>query len=514
MTVSRLYILLLLVVMGINSNAQTNKNIDGIKSWYTTNEHELLTEYFSFLSIPNTFNDREKLDVNADFIVKMMEKRGIKTQLINNADNTSVPVVYGEILQPGATKTIVFYAHYDGQPVNPSNWASGLEPFRPQLLTDRLDKGGTFINFPDKGSVFDGKWRIYGRAAADDKAGVFAIINAYEAIRKNNLLPKINIKFFFEGEEEKGSAHLESVLEHNKELLKSDLWIICDGPMPASGQKQITFGVRGDVNMHLTVFGALRPLHSGNYGNWAPNPAHKLARLLASMKDDEGHVLIDGFYDDVIGLSPAEKAALANIEDPGPAMQAELGFATKENSHLSFLESITSQPTLNINGFSAANTGKLASNIIPTTASATLDLRLVNGNDAQKQQEKVMAHIRKLHYHIVHTEPTDEERAKYPNIIYIKEGTGYNAQKTPMDHPMAQSIINAVQSSSDRPVILMPSAGGSLPLFVFEKVMSTYPITIPVVNYDNNQHGENENLLLSKLTEGIQTLASIMLGSY
>ena len=289
------------------------------------------------------------------------------------------------------------------------------------------------------------------------------------------------------------------------------MWIIADGPLHASGRKQIVFGVRGDVNMNITVFGAKRPLHSGNYGNWAPNPAWKLTRLLATMKDDEGHVTIDGFYDDVTPLSKLEREALAAIPDPAPMMQKELAFAQAESTERTFLESITTIPTLNINGIVSANVGKLASNIIPTLATVTLDLRLVKGNDAQKQIQKVVNHIKKQGYEVFDREPTDEERLKFPNIATIRTGSGYNAQRTSMDLPLAQRVVKAVQNSTKESVILMPSAGGSLPLFLFEEILNTPPLTVPVVNYDNNQHGENENLRIGCLFEGIETMAAIML---
>ncbi len=490
------------------------QSLHPISNYYDENEYSLLREYFDFIKLPNTFNDREQLNVNAEYIMGMLNKAGIEGKLLYDKDKKSVPAVYGEVIHSPTAKTIVFYAHYDGQPVNPANWYSGLEPFTPQLLTDRLDKGGKFIDFPKVDEKFDPKWRIYGRASADDKAGVFSIIKAWQAIKDKGLKPEINIKFFFEGEEENGSVNLEGILENNKETLKGDFWVICDGPMPASGQKQITFGVRGDVNMHLTVYGPKRPLHSGNYGNWAPNPAHKLVRLLASMKDDNGKILIDGYYDDVIPLTATEKKALADIDDPGPFLQGELGFATAETTNLSFLESIVSVPTLNINGISAANVGKLSANVIPTTASAALDLRLVKGNTVEKQTARVLAHIRKMGFHVVTREPTDEERSKYKNLIFVTQGHGYPAQRTPMDDATAIKIATAVQSTSDKKVVLMPSAGGSLPLYLFEKVTRTYPVTIPIVNYDNNQHAENENLEIGRLSEGMKTLAAIMLFKY
>ena len=489
-----------------------NGPLSKVTAFHQKRQHALLTEYAAFLSLPNTMNDTASLTANAHFIMDMMKKRGIaNVQLLQATSKGAIPSVYGEVKVPNATTTLVFYAHYDGQPVNPDKWAEGLSPFKPQMTTASLDKGGKFMAFPKPTDPLSMDARIYGRAASDDKAGVFAIINAYDALRQNGISPTINIKFFFEGEEEKGSTHLNEILEKHKELLKADMWIIADGPLHASGRKQIVFGVRGDVNMNMTVFGAKRPLHSGNYGNWAPNPAWKLTRLLATMKDDDGRVTIDGFYDDVTPLSKLEREALNAIPDPAPMMQKELAFAQSESTQRTFLESITTLPTLNINGIASANVGKLASNIIPTIATVTLDLRLVKGNDVQKQVQKVINHIKKQGYEVFDREPTDEERLKFPSIATIRVGSGYNAQRTLMDLPLAQRVVKAVQNSAKEPVILMPSAGGSLPLFLFEQILNTPPLTVPVVNYDNNQHGENENLRIGCLFEGMETMAAIML---
>lgn len=520
-------ILFLLLALSSPILYSQNKTIQIIRADHQPRHYDLLKEYMEFLSLPNTMNDPEQLQVNARYILEMMKKRGIGNTRLLEADTPgAIPAVYGEVLTPGATKTLIFYAHYDGQPVNPDKWAEGLSPFKPQLATAPLDKGGQLIDFPASGSSSSAKsdfrgtdtgvsvqpeWRLYARAAADDKAGVFTILNAYDAIRRTKLAPKINLKFFFEGEEEKGSVNLGEILEKHRGLLKADAWIICDGPMHASGKKQITFGVRGDVNLNLTVFGAKRPLHSGNYGNWAPNPAMKLVRLLATMKDDGGNVLIPGFYDDVIPLSTSERAALAAIPDPAPMMQQELAFAQAENPDRSFLESIITLPTLNINGIVSANVGKLASNIIPTTATVTLDLRLVKGNDHKRQVQKVVDHIQKQGYYVLDREPTDEERLKHPNIATVRVATGYNAQRTSMDLPISKLVIQAVKTTVNQDIVLMPSAGGSLPLYLFEEVLNTPPISVPVVNYDNNQHGENENVQLGFLWDGIETLSAIML---
>jgi acetylornithine deacetylase/succinyl-diaminopimelate desuccinylase-like protein len=350
---------------------------------------------------------------------------------------------------------------------------------------------------------------VYASGASDDKGGVFAIIQAYKALLATGKKPSINIKFFFEGEEEAGSPHLHEVLAKYKDLLSSDLWVICDGPLHQSGRKTVNFGVRGDANMELILYGPKKPLHSGHYGNWVPNPAWELVNLLSTMKDEKGIVTIKGFYDDVIPLSDAEKKALAALPPVEEQMKKELGIQQPEQRASSLYESYN-YPSLNINGIRSADVGALAANVIPVKATVALDLRLVAGNDWKRQQDKVVEHIKSKGYHVTDTEPTDEDRVKYPGIIQVIREQGYNAQKTPMDLPQARSVIDAVQSTSPDPIVLIPSAGGSLPLFLFEQYLKARPITVPIANHDNNQHAENENIRLGNLWNGIETMAAIM----
>lgn len=470
------------------------------------NESKILDEYLKFVSIPNVTRDTANILRNADFIKKMMEQRGIKTAFLRGTTPNVNPVVYGEVIVPGAKTTLAFYAHYDGQPVNPDNWAGGLKPFEPVFLDKPLEQGGKILSGIEK---YQPGLRLTGRGSADDKAGVMTILNAYDALVKSGIPFKHNMKFFFEGEEELGSIHLEEIFQKHKEKLQTDLWIIADGPRHVSGKKMIVFGVRGDVNMNLTVYGPKRPLHSGNYGNWAPNPALALVQLLASMKDEKGNIRVEGFYDDVIPLSASEKNALSKIPDIEEILKKELGIAVPEREGKSFVE-LLHLPTLNINGIRSADVGELAANIIPTKAEATLDLRLVLGNDVDKQINKVIRHIQAKGFYVIDHEPTDEERLSHGKLIKVTYGKGYPAQRTSFDIPVVQSVIKAVQSTVEYPVVLLPSAGGSLPLYLFEKILNAKVITVPVVNYDNNQHAENENVQLSFLWEGIETLAAIM----
>ncbi|GAC1431456.1 MAG: dipeptidase [Chitinophagaceae bacterium] len=441
----------------------------------------------------------------------MMNKRGIqKVQLLHASTEGAPPAVYGEVMVPGATQTLIFYAHYDGQPVNPLQWAKSLDPFQSKLFSVPIDKDGINIPFPAD-ARYNNDWRLYARSASDDKAGVDAILNAYDAIQKSGLQPGSNLKFFFEGEEEEGSPHLNEIMENHRSLLQSDLWIICDGPVHQSGKKQIVFGVRGDTHLDLTVYGPVRPLHSGHYGNWAPNPALMLAKLLASMKDDNGKVTIKGFYDDVTPLSSSERKALNKVPSVDEQMKNELGINAIEMPGTTLSESIN-QPSLNINGMQSGNVGRLASNQIPTYATAVIDLRLVLGNDWRRQQQKVTNHIKALGYYVTDHEPDADERKKYAKIIKVIPGNdGYNAQRTAMDLPVIKKVIAAVKTTSTEQVVLQPTSGGSLPLFLFEKYLGAKTITVPITNHDNNQHAENENIRIGNLLDGIETMGALML---
>jgi acetylornithine deacetylase/succinyl-diaminopimelate desuccinylase-like protein len=274
----------------------------------------------------------------------------------------------------------------------------------------------------------------------------------------------------------------------------------------------VVFGVRGDTNVDVTVYGARRPLHSGHYGNWSPNPAMTLARLLASMKDERGRVTVEGWYDDVEPLGDAERRAIAEAPAFDDELRRQLGLARAEQVAPSLLEAIN-LPSLNVNGLTSAETGALARNVIPTTATAALDLRLVKGNDYRRQFERLAAHVRRQGFHVViDREPTDDERLRHPLVAkLVHRAGGYNAQRTSMDSPLSLAAVQAVQSVSSERVVRLPTLGGSLPLSIFNEVLGVEAlITVPIANYDNNQHAENENIRLQNLWDGIEIMAALM----
>jgi len=503
----RVLLFLILFVPSV-SFAQTTQ--DKVREYRRTNEHKISREFLSLLAIPNVASDTPNIRRNAELIVEMMKQRGLNPRLLEGQSPNVPPLVYGEWKTPGASRTVILYAHYDGQPTDPKQWAGTL-PWQPVFRSAAIESGGKLVSAPADNEAFNPQWRIYARSASDDKAGVMAILTAFDALKASGLSPSSNIKFAFEGEEEAGSSHLGEIIKLNKALLESDAWIICDGPVHQSGVKQVVFGARGDVNVDLTVYGAKRPLHSGHYGNWAPNPAFLLARLLASMKDDDGRVTIDGWYSDVEPLGNAERKAISEAPQYDDELKSQLGLRRTEGAGKSLMELINI-PSLNINGFSSGDVGALARNVIPTTASAVLDLRLVKGNDHHRQIQRLIEHIRKQGYFVIDHDPTDAERQKYPLLAKVNaRAGGYNAERTRMDHPISLALITAVQSTTKDKVVLLPSSGGSLPLSVITENLKTVTLSVPIANYDNNQHAENENLRLQNLWDGIETYAAIML---
>lgn len=499
---------LALVALPLPAAAQGAPLTEQVREWRRAGEHRLLREYLEYLALPNVASDREAILRNAAHIEQMMQRRRLAPRILHLPDSSAPPAVYGEWKVPGATRTLMLYAHYDGQPTDSTKW-TGSHPWRPVLRTTRLDRGGEIVPLPAEGEPIDPEWRLYARSASDDKAGVMAILAAVDALKARGLAPTSNLKIFFEGEEEAGSPNLARMLETHRELLEADAWIIADGPVHASGRKQVVFGVRGDVNVDLTVYGPSRPLHSGHYGNWAPNPGMMLARLLASMKDDEGRVLVSGWYDDVEPLGAAEREALSRLPANDAELLRDLGLARAEGRGESLAERIA-LPSLNVNGIRVAEAGAGARNVIPTVALATLDLRLVRGVDYRRQVERLVEHVRAQGYHVVGRDPTPEERLRHPKIARIDVGPGYNAERTPMDLPISRAVVAAVQSTTANPVVVVPTLGGSLPLATISEGLGTRTITVPIVNPDNNQHAEDENLRLQNLWDGIETMAAIL----
>ncbi len=482
----RLSLLCWILLCAVAVRAQTPAEV--ARQYTAAHRAELINQFSEFLSIPNVAADPANLKRNADLLVEMLKKRGVDSRLLSIPSSPSI--VYGKIDVPGAQHTVVFYAHYDGQPVTPSEWEGG-SPFTPAIRE------------------VNGERRIYARSAGDDKAAIFAQLTALDTLQSAKIPLRANIRFVWEGEEEAGSPHLEEILNANRELIHGDVWLICDGPVDQSGEQTVVFGARGDAHLEITVYGPHHGLHSGHYGNWAPNPAMMLAQLLAGMKDEDGHVLVPHFYDGIAPLTQLEREAIARAPVNDQMLMGSFWLGHVDGSGKHLLELIN-QPSLNINGLSSGQTGARATNVIPPTATADLDLRLVVGVDWQEQQKRVMDYIRSRGYFIVDSEPSREVLTTHAKVaLVVRDQAGYNAVRTPMDLPIAQEVIRAVESARGA-VVLLPTMGGSVPLGAMERAAVTRTITVPIANYDDNQHAPNENLRLQNLWDGVRTMAALL----
>lgn len=476
------------------------------QQYVATHEPAILREFTDLLALPNVAADSANIRRNADLLVSSLQKRGVSARLLEF--DGAPPTVYGELKAPGARRTVIFYAHYDGQPVIADQWAT--PPWSPTLRSAPLEDGGKTIPLPAAGATALGPdTRIYARSAGDDKGTIMAMLAALDALHAAGREPSINIKFFFEGEEEAGSSHMLGILHQYRSLLTADLLLLGDGPVYQNGEQQLVFGVRGDANMELTLFGATRALHSGHYGNWAPNAGVMLSNLIASMRDDDGHIKIDGYYADVAPITAAEHAAIKALPPIDAELRTVLGLARSEADNAPLEERLMA-PALNLRGLSFGAVGEHARNVIPTEAQASFDFRLVPDQTPARLRELVTAHIEGQGYFVTPGPVTQAMRLAHPRIAQVVWDSGaYPADRVAMTSPAARALIEVTSDDAGRPPILLPTSGGSSPNYAFTQVLHVPVINVPIANYDDNQHAANENLRLQNLRNGIELYTQI-----
>jgi acetylornithine deacetylase/succinyl-diaminopimelate desuccinylase-like protein len=478
-----------------------------VREYRLAHETAIVGELTALLALPNIAADAADMHRNAAALKAMLERRGVGVRFLEVKDRG--PIIIGSLPAPGATRTLVFYAHYDGQHVDASAW-TGTKPFEPALRTASIAAGGQLRPFPAAGTPYEDDWRIYGRSASDDKSPIVAMLAAIDALAGRGIPRTVNLKFVLDSEEEAGSPGLTQVIPGHAALVAGDVLITGDGPVHATGRPLVFFGNRGILEFQLTVYGPVRGLHSGHYGNWAPNPAMRLSQLLASMKGPDGRVLVAGFYDDVVALSDREKAAIAAMPNVDADLIRELQFGEPDGGGRT-LADLIGEPSLNIRGLRSAYVGDQSQNVVPEKAEASIDVRLVKDVQPTRQFDRIVAHIEKQGYFVVRDRaPTADERRAHARVVRVDYGGGYPATRTSMDLPVSVAITRAIGDAFGD-VVRQPTLGGSAPMHIFSG-LGMPVVGVPIVNYDNSQHAQDENLRIGHFWRGIETCAVLLAG--
>lgn len=430
---------------------------------------EYVERLLDYVSHPSVSATGEGVSEVADYICALTQRCGLNARLVPTA---GAPMVFAERHEGDELPTILFYGHYDVQPPEPlDEWVT--PPFEPSIRDNR----------------------VYARGVGDNKGQHLAQLLAIDAfLRCRSRLP-CNVKVLLEGEEEIGSPQMLDFVRSYGDLVRADLMVISDGPVDSSGRAKVSLGVRGVLSIELRAGGANMDLHSGHWGNVAPEPLWNLVHLLATMKDDQGRILIEGFYDDVEPLSVAEKDVLARLPVDLDEIKCRLGVRElTPPRERGYGERLTAWPTLTINGFYGGYGGSGPKTVLPHTGVVKCDIRLVEAQTADDVFAKVAGHVRRY----------------APDVEVVRHGGSMEPSKTPVDSPYVGPVRRAVAAGQGEEPVLWPAGGGSLPLYAFSKVLGIPTIEVPYGSPDQANHAPNENMELSRFVAGIRTSAAML----
>ena len=442
--------------------------MEPIFKYIDDNRSLFINRLVDYLRQPSISAHGEGMDRVADYLVNWLARLGFEARLM---PTPGWPLVLGHRYDQPDAPTVLLYGHYDVQPPDPlEEWIS--PPFEPTIRNGRL----------------------YARGVGDNKGQHFAQILAVESLLAVRGQLPCNVILLLEGEEEMGSPHIANFVNDHRDLLKADLVITSDGPLPENGQPKIECGVRGVIGFELRARGANRDLHSGNFGGVAPNPLWTLVHLLSTMKNKQGEITIEGFYDNVQPPTELERLTLARLPIDEGTAKADLGITHFDAPFdRSYYERLAFWPTLTINGLHGGYGGPESKTVLPHEAFAKCDIRLVEAQSVEEIFTKVEAHVGQ----------------HAPEVEFIRQG-GMEPSKTPLDSPFVEPIKKALQIATGQEPLLFPAMGGSLPDYVFTKILGIPDFTVPYANADEANHAPNENLELDLFIRGIKTGAAML----
>lgn len=461
-----------------------------------------------FVSIPNLPEDADLMLKNIDWVAKQYDDLDFNTTLL---ETSTLPILIAEKVYDPNYKTVLFYFHIDGQPINPASW-NQEHPFNPVLKEKDKDGVWQHIEWNTLDGVIDDEWRIFARAAADDKAPIVMLLSALKMLKIKNNIPKFNVKIIFDPEEEYGSNALLSTLDTYKERYASDFFIVMDGPAHNSNKPTVTFGCRGIATCSITTYGSKLPQHSGHYGNYVPNPVFSLANLLSSMKDEQGKVLISDYYKG-IEITPEVSTLLESVPFDSKSLNKDLGIYSSEKVGKNYQESLQ-YPSLNVRQIGTSWKGQGLKTVIPEYATANIDVRLVPETDGKAQLEKIKKHIEQQGYYVIDRDPTDEERQNHPKIVKFIASRSINAFRTSPDSDFGKKVRTQLMEGFGNEPVVIRLMGGTVPIVPVINKLNVPTVIIPMVNMDNNQHSPNENIRIGNIRQGIKICLTILNSEY
>lgn len=460
-----------------------------------------------FLKMPNDGHFPEYIQNHADWCTKTFQELGFTTHLLTT---DGAPHVFAEKNYKEGAKNILFYLQIDGQPVDTSAWDQE-NPFWP-VLKKKTEGGWKKISWEQLDEQYNPDWRIFARSASDSKGPAMAFITALRILEEKGIPPDFNVKVICDFQEEMGSPSLPGAVEKYRDLMDAEMLLIMDGTRHLSNLPTLTFGARGIATATITVYGAKRDLHSGQYGNFSPNPVFKLSRLLAGMKDEEGRVLIPGWYNN-IQLSEKRKAIINDVPEDQDEILKSLGIARPDRIGDTYQEALQ-YPSLNVRGLRAAWVGDEVRTIIPSKAIAEIDMRLVPETDGQRQVDLLKKHIKSHGFHLTEGEPSEEERQQYPNLASFTYRIGSKPFRTDIDSPIGDWLGAAMERIYGKNYVRMATTGGSQPIAPFISTLGVPAVSVRIPNPDNSIHAPNENLRLGNFLEGIQMCLAVLTQEY
>lgn len=491
-----LFVFLYLTSLSVYGQKLTTSEINEIEK--SEIKGSLLT-FREFLQIPNDGNYPQQIETNLNWCEKTFQRLGFKTTEIVSS---KVPHLYAELITDPKKPNVLFYLQIDGQPVDKSAW-NQKDPFDPVIK----NPAGNEVSWQELETKIDPEWKIFARSTSDSKGPAMCLISALSALKKRNILPEYNVKVIMDFQEELSSPTIADLVNKNRTLLAADRLVIMDGTRHISDIPTIMFGARGIATLTLTVFGAKENLHSGQYGNYAPNPALKLAKLLSGMKDDEGRVTIPGFYEGV-HISNADKKSFAEIPENMTEINAEIGIAEAEKVGETYQEAMQ-YPSLNIRGLRASNIGKQVTTTIPNMAIAELDLRLVPETPGARQINLIKNYLIQHGVTLIDSMPTDQQRAKYKTLATLQQKIGSLPFRTPMDSEIGLWLSKATERAVGK-YLKVRSTGGSQPMASFIETLNVPAVSLRIPNPYNNIHAPNENIKIKNYEEGIKMCIALL----